>query len=89
MIFSNFIIPLVLQLGTHCYFFKVYALDTLLDLPSITKKLELEKAMNDIVGYGELIVLYKIMQMKITFSNINFFYFFYSYFIRIADDKQS
>lgn len=51
--------------GTHRYFFKVYALDTLLDLPSITKKLELEKAMsNHIVGYGELIGLYKRNKAK-------------------------
>ena len=29
--------------GTHRYFFKVYALDALLDLPANTKKLQLEK----------------------------------------------
>ena len=46
--------------GTHRYFFKVYALDTLLDLPANTKKTELEKAMSEhIIGFGELIGLYK------------------------------
>jgi len=46
--------------GTHRYFFKVYALDTLLELPSGTNKLQLEKAMSEhIIGFGELIGLYK------------------------------
>ena len=45
--------------GTHRYFFKVYALDALLDLPANTKKAELEKAMSlHIIGFGELIGLY-------------------------------
>jgi Raf kinase inhibitor-like YbhB/YbcL family protein len=46
--------------GTHRYFFKVYALDTLFELPSGTNKLQLEKAMSEhIIGFGELIGLYK------------------------------
>lgn len=46
--------------GTHRYFFKVYALDSLLDLPSTTKKTELERAMSEhIIAFGELIGLYK------------------------------
>jgi Raf kinase inhibitor-like YbhB/YbcL family protein len=46
--------------GTHRYFFKIYALDALLDLPAKTKKPQLEKAMSEhIIGFGELIGLYK------------------------------
>lgn len=46
--------------GTHRYFFKVYALDTLLELSSKTTKKELELAMGShILAYGELIGLYK------------------------------
>ncbi|MGE5107429.1 MAG: YbhB/YbcL family Raf kinase inhibitor-like protein [Sphingobacteriales bacterium] len=46
--------------GKHRYFFKVYALDTLLDLPAGSKKLQLEKAMSEhIIGFGELVGLYK------------------------------
>jgi len=46
--------------GMHHYFFKVYALDALLELSSDTKKMQLEKAMSDhIIGFGELIGLYK------------------------------
>ena len=46
--------------STHRYFFKVYALDALLDLPRNTKKEELEKAMSEhIIGFGELVGLYK------------------------------
>jgi Raf kinase inhibitor-like YbhB/YbcL family protein len=46
--------------GTHRYFFKVYALDALLDLPRHTKKPQLEKAMSEhIIGFGEIIGLYK------------------------------
>ncbi len=45
--------------GIHRYFFKIYALDALLDLPANTKKLPLEKAMSEhIIGFGELIGLY-------------------------------
>jgi Raf kinase inhibitor-like YbhB/YbcL family protein len=46
--------------GTHRYFFKVYALDTKLDLKSAsTKKKDLEKAMQGhILAKGELIGLY-------------------------------
>ncbi len=45
--------------GTHRYSFKIYALDTLLDLPHHTKKNQLEKAMSEhIIGYGELTGLY-------------------------------
>jgi Raf kinase inhibitor-like YbhB/YbcL family protein len=46
--------------GTHRYFFKVYALDALLELPSAAKKLELERIMSEhIIGFGELVGLYK------------------------------
>lgn len=46
--------------GTHHYHFKVYALDTLLLLPSTTKKNELEKAMSEhIIAFGEIVGLYK------------------------------
>lgn len=46
--------------GTHRYFFKVYALDALLDLPADARKSDLEKAMSEhIVGFGELIGLYR------------------------------
>jgi len=46
--------------GTHRYFFKVYALDTKLDLkPENTHKKDLEKAMQGhILAKGELIGLY-------------------------------
>jgi Raf kinase inhibitor-like YbhB/YbcL family protein len=45
--------------GTHRYFFKVYALDTLLELPSKTNVKELEHAMgNHILAYGELVGLF-------------------------------
>lgn len=44
--------------GTHRYFFKLYALDTILDLPSTTIS-ELEKAMeNHILDKAELVGLY-------------------------------
>ena len=46
--------------GIHRYFFKVYALDELLELESNTTKEELETAMNPhIIGFGELIGLYR------------------------------
>jgi Raf kinase inhibitor-like YbhB/YbcL family protein len=46
--------------GTHRYFFKIYALDTLLELPPSTKKIQLEKAMSGhIIAFGELIGLYR------------------------------
>lgn len=46
--------------GVHRYFFKVYALDSLLKLPSKTTKQELEQAMgNHILAYGELVGLYQ------------------------------
>jgi Raf kinase inhibitor-like YbhB/YbcL family protein len=46
--------------GTHRYFFKVYALDSLLDLKAGSAKKELLEAMEGhILGYGELIGLYK------------------------------
>lgn len=49
--------------GTHRYFFKVYALDTLLDLNQNIRKPELEKAMSGhIIGFGELIGTYKKTQ---------------------------
>ena len=46
--------------GTHHYKFKVYALDTLLILPAVTKKFMLERAMSEhILAFGELTGLYK------------------------------
>ncbi len=46
--------------GTHRYFFKVYALDAVLDLPEATTKSTLEDAMQPhILAFGELIGLYK------------------------------
>ena len=46
--------------GTHRYFFKVYALDTMLGISPNSTKADLEKAMKGhILGQGELIGLYK------------------------------
>jgi len=51
--------------GTHRYFFKIYALDKLLDLPRSTKRTQLERAMSDhIIGFGELMGLYKRKEVK-------------------------
>lgn len=45
--------------GTHRYFFKVYALDELLDLAPGATKAQLEKAMSEhIIAFGELVGLY-------------------------------
>lgn len=45
--------------GTHRYFFKLYALDTVLDLPAGSNKAELLKAMEGhILGSGELMGRY-------------------------------
>jgi len=45
--------------GTHRYFFKVYALDTKLDLDPNSRKKDIEKAMKDhILAKGELVGLY-------------------------------
>jgi hypothetical protein len=45
--------------GTHRYFFKVYALDTELKLPSSSRKKDVEKAMqNQMLAKGELVGLY-------------------------------
>ena len=45
--------------GTHRYFFKVYALDTQLDLKSNSSKRDVEKAMKGhILAEGELMGLY-------------------------------
>jgi len=46
--------------GTHRYFFKVYALDEVLDLPASTDKKALELAMQPhILAFGEIIGFYK------------------------------
>jgi Raf kinase inhibitor-like YbhB/YbcL family protein len=46
--------------GTHRYFFKVYALDTKLNIGNNSKKQDVERAMKDhIIAKGELIGLYK------------------------------
>ncbi len=45
--------------GTHRYFFKIYALDTKLDLDSNSRKKDVEKAMQGhILAKGELVGLY-------------------------------
>ncbi len=45
--------------GTHRYFFKVYALDTMLNLPAGKTKKEIEKAMKGhVLASGELIGVY-------------------------------
>ncbi len=45
--------------GTHRYFFKLYALDTTLDLPANTTKAQLEKAMKGhILGQTQIIGTY-------------------------------
>ena len=46
--------------GTHRYFFKVYALDSLLTLPPETRKEQLLDAMQEyIIAYGEMVGLYE------------------------------
>ncbi len=46
--------------GTHRYYFKIYALDTMLDLPSNTDKADLLKAMKGhILAEGQLLGKYK------------------------------
>ncbi len=46
--------------GTHRYFFKVYALDDLIDLPEGSSRNEVEEAMaNHIIAYGETVGSYK------------------------------
>ena len=46
--------------GTHRYFFKIYALDSTLNLKEGSKKQEVEKAMQGhLLGQAELIGLYK------------------------------
>jgi len=46
--------------GTHRYFFKVYALDTILDLPTGATKRQVENAMQGhIVAEGQLVGKYK------------------------------
>lgn len=45
--------------GVHRYYFKVYALNTLLTLNTFAGKKELERAMNGhVLAYGELVGLY-------------------------------
>ncbi len=46
--------------GTHHYHFKIYALDTKLELDSSSKKSEVERAMNKhILDWSEIVGLYK------------------------------
>ncbi len=46
--------------GTHRYFFKVYALDTMLSLTQFDEREDLENAMEGhVLGRGELIGLYR------------------------------
>ncbi len=45
--------------GTHHYFFKLYALDIMLDLPAGSTRSQLEQAMKGhVLAYGELVGLY-------------------------------
>lgn len=45
--------------GRHRYYFKVYALDIILDLPDSTRKGQLEKEMQGhVLGFSELIGVY-------------------------------
>lgn len=45
--------------GTHRYYFKVYALDCILNIPASSCKADLEKAMKDhVVGFGFLVGKY-------------------------------
>ncbi|MGE5108818.1 MAG: YbhB/YbcL family Raf kinase inhibitor-like protein [Sphingobacteriales bacterium] len=45
--------------GTHRYYFKVYALDSTLDIPVSSDKSQLESAMSEhIIGFGELMGKY-------------------------------
>jgi len=49
--------------GTHRYFFKIYALDTVIDLPPGARKQQLLKAMDGhILAQGQLIGKYKRMK---------------------------
>lgn len=66
--------------GVHRYYFKVYALDDLLDLESGANKDQLEEAMaNHILAYGELMGRYTKSENKIikeefdVFSKLNLF----------------
>jgi Raf kinase inhibitor-like YbhB/YbcL family protein len=46
--------------GTHRYFFKIYALDRMLEIPESSDKRNLEQAMEDhILAFGELLGLYR------------------------------
>jgi Raf kinase inhibitor-like YbhB/YbcL family protein len=46
--------------GTHRYYFKIYALDDLLELPSTTDKAALEEAIHGhVLAFGETIGLYR------------------------------
>ncbi len=46
--------------GTHRYFFKLYALDTVLNLPSSSAKADLERAMKGhIIGQAQLVGTYR------------------------------
>ncbi len=46
--------------GTHRYFFKLYALDSTLDIPASSQKADLESAMqNHILSQAELVGLYQ------------------------------
>lgn len=46
--------------GEHYYHFKIYALDSLLDLNPRSTKLEVEKEMNrHIIAFGEIVGLFK------------------------------
>lgn len=46
--------------GTHRYYFKIYALDTILDLPKNATKYTLEKAMKaHVISSGDIVGLYK------------------------------
>lgn len=56
--------------GIHKYVFRIFALDTLLDLKANTKKYNLEKAMaGHVLAYGELSGYYGRKTMNMSSSN--------------------
>ncbi|HPP66516.1 MAG TPA: YbhB/YbcL family Raf kinase inhibitor-like protein [bacterium] len=56
--------------GTHRYFFRIYALDTSLNLKEGTKRQDLEQAMHQhILAYAEFIGLYKNMADRFSLTN--------------------
>lgn len=58
--------------GRHRYYFHIYALDSLLELPSGTKRERLEKFMSEhIIGYGTLMGKYERKSQSTAFLKIS------------------